>query len=152
MTRPLRGRLDAMLRKTLWLAMVSATLIGCAAGEPYQPLPVSSSKSVIYIYRPSGLLQSTKSQMVTCGHESIEIDSGGYYSFFENSGPVSCSAGENPLVQFEAHPGEEYFIKEVVAPIYSGSKTQLTLVRASIARDEIALCRMQGIAANTSSR
>ena len=125
-------------------------LLGCAQGEPYRPLPAPASKSVIYIYRPSGLLESTKSVMVTCGHESIEIDAGGYYSFTEDSGPISCSAGESSLAQFDAHPGEEYFIKEEIGPIYAGSKPRLTLMRASVARDEISGCRRQGIASKES--
>ena len=39
-----------------------------------------------------------------------------FYEFVEDSGPVSCAVANDPKPQckFDAHAGEQYFIKEVV--------------------------------------
>ena len=127
------------------LAAASIFAAGCGAnGEAYQPRPVPASKSVIYIYRTYTVLSSEAAPMVTCGHESIELLPGGYYSIVEEPGPVMCSAS-GAVQKFEAHPGEEYFIKEDVASALAGGRAQLTIVSAATGHDEIANCRLQGI-------
>jgi hypothetical protein len=83
--------------------------------------------------------------MVTCGHESIELYPGGYYSIVEEPGTITCGAAPGAVQKFEAHPGEEYFIKEDVASTLSGGRAQLTIVSAAVGHDEIANCRLQGI-------
>lgn len=121
------------------------------AGRGVSAAAVPASKSVIYIYRMNALLGTPASPMVTCGHESIEIESGGYYSFIQYSGPVSCSATSESKTEykFDAGPGEQYFVKEEVGPDYLSERTQFKLVSPELARDEIATCRRQGISGTT---
>jgi hypothetical protein len=134
------------LPATLMLVAACVFVAGCGAnGEPYQPRPVPVSKSVIYIYRMYTVLSSDAAPMVTCGHESIELYPGGYYSIVEESGPITCSIANGAVQKFEAHPGEEYFIKEDVASALTGGRAQLTIVSAAVGHDEIANCRLQGI-------
>jgi hypothetical protein len=133
---------------TLMVAATCVFFAGCGAnGEAYTARPVPASKSVIYIYRPYTVLSSDAAPMVTCGHESIELYPGGYYSIVEEGGPITCSvAAAGAAVQkFEAHAGEEYFIKEDVASALQGGRTQLTVVSPAVGHDEIANCRLQGI-------
>jgi len=122
-------------------------LSGCGVnGEEFQPKIPPAEKSVIYIYRPYKILGSGTTPIVTCGSESIEMEPGGFYSFAQEIGPVTCtttqsgSNGANPGLKFDARPGEQYFVKEDM-----NSGTPLTLVNASVGSDEIKDCRRQGI-------
>src|SRR5579863_5880049 len=118
-------------------------LAGCGVqGTEYQPRAVPAEKSIIYIYRPYKILGSGATPLVTCGSESIEMEPGGFYSFMQETGNVTCIAGDDskPGLKFEARPGEQYFIKEDV-----DSGTPLTLVKASVGSEEIKDCRRQGI-------
>lgn len=122
-------------------------LAGCGVnGEEFQPKTPPAEKSVIYIYRPYKILGSGATPIVTCGSESIEMEPGGFYSFAQEIGPVTCTttqSGSNdakPGLKFDARPGEQYFVKEDV-----DSGTPLTLVKASVGSDEIKDCRRQGI-------
>jgi len=127
---------------------VCVLLAGCGVqGEEYQPKPVPAEKSVIYIYRPYKVFGSGAAPMITCGHETIEMEPGGYYSFEQESGPVTCAAANEAKAEykFEARPGEQYFIKEDVDTVTEGGRTHFKLMRADIAADEIKDCRRQGI-------
>ena len=63
--------------RTLTGLLACMMLAGCGAqGEAYQPRSTPASQSVIYIYRPYKLLTSQSIPMVTCGHESIELEPG----------------------------------------------------------------------------
>jgi hypothetical protein len=131
------------------VSVLSIFFSGCSLmGDAYQPQPIPPAKSVIYIYQPPALFKFKDSPMVTCGHESIEIEPGGYYSFVEESGPIECAVAgaAKSEIKFDAHSGEEYFIKEVKG---SSGATQLMQVRPSIAHEEIANCRKQGIHADS---
>jgi len=127
---------------------VCMILAGCGAqGEAYQPMAIPASKSVIYIYRPYKILSWEATPMITCGHESIELERGGYYEFVEDSGPVTCAAatGTNAAYKFDARAGEQYFIKEDVDPVGLGSHVRFSLMDAAVAGDEIKECSRQGI-------
>ena len=84
--------------------------------------------------------------IVTCGSETIEMEPGGFYSFAQEIGPVTCtttqsgSSNATPGLKFDARPGEQYFVREDV-----DSGTPLTLVKASVGSEEIKDCRRQGI-------
>jgi hypothetical protein len=133
---------------TLMAAAMCMFAAGCGAnGDPYQALPVPASKSAIYIYRPYTVLSAEAAPMITCGHESIELYPGGYYSFIEESGPITCGVATDASAvrNFDAPPGEEYFIREDVASALQGGRTQLTVVSSAVGQDEIANCRLQGI-------
>lgn len=117
---------------------------GCGAqGEEYQARPVPAAKSVVYIYRPYKVLGTSAAPMITCGHETIEMEPGGYYAFEQDSGPVTCTAATQAKTEykFDAHPGEQYFIKEDV----DAGAARFTLIDAAVASEEIKDCRRQGI-------
>ncbi|HLX05920.1 MAG TPA: hypothetical protein VKR28_10315 [Candidatus Binatus sp.] len=121
------------------------TIAGCSAqGEAYQPRPTPASQALIYVYRPYGLLSSQSNPMITCGHESIELETSSFYEFLADSGPLTCAATTDNSAQlkFEAHAGEQYFIKEDVA---STGRVQFKLMDADVGRDQIKECGRQGI-------
>jgi hypothetical protein len=123
-------------------------LAGCGAqGEAYQPRSTPASRSVIYIYRPYGLLSSQATPMITCGHESIELEAAGFYEFLADSGPMTCAvATDNPTeLKFDAHAGEQYFIKEIVETSGLTTHARLVMMDADVARDQIKECSRQGI-------
>ena len=126
---------------------VCLALAGCGAqGEPFTPLRPAATKAVIYVYRPYKFLSSQMIPVVTCGHESFELDPGGYYAIKEDPGQVTCAIADSPAqYKFEAHEGEQYYIEEVVDASATGSHARLVLVDASLARDEIKDCSLQGV-------
>ena len=117
-------------------------LAGCGVqGDEYQPRRVSAEKSVVYLYRPFKVLGSSATPLVTCGHESIEMEPGGYYSFDEETGPVVCTAA-GAEYKFDARPGEQYFIREDVD---TSGHVRFKLMDADVGRDQIKECNRQGI-------
>jgi hypothetical protein len=129
------------------IAALCAVLAGCGAqGDSFQPLPPAATKAVVYVYRPYKLLSSQSIPMITCGHESFELDPGGYYAFREDPGQLTCAIeGSAAQYKFEAREAEQYYIEEVVDASATGSHARLVLVDASLARDEIQNCSRQGI-------
>jgi hypothetical protein len=126
--------------KLLLGAALGIALGGCGVfGEPFQPMTVPAQKSVVYIYRPFHIAGYSNVPLVTCGQESVELEPGKYHVFMQESGPVGCSGpGETTaLLNFEAEPGDQYFVKEEVS---AGGKIKFTLVSASAAQPEIASC------------
>ena len=111
-------------------------------GDAYQPKPPPAEKSLIYLYRPYKVLGAGATPVITCGHESIELQAGGFDDFESESGTVVCSAAGEPNSEFkfETHPGERYFIREDVE-----GGTHFTLMKASVGSEEIKDCRLQGI-------
>jgi hypothetical protein len=127
------------------VAVCILMLAGCGVqGDEYQPRRVPAEKSVVYLYRPFKVLGSSATPLVTCGHESIEMEPGGYYSFDEETGPVTCAAA-GAEYKFDARPGERYFIREDVDTVTQGGATHFKLMRADVGEDEIKDCRRQGI-------
>lgn len=124
-------------------------LAGCGVqGEAYQPRPTPAAQAVIYIYRPYELLGSQADPMITCGHESIELEKAGFDEFIADSGPVACSAVGDPGadLKFDAHAGEQYFIREdVVSSGLAGSRVHFKLMNPDVAHDQIKECNRQGI-------
>jgi hypothetical protein len=121
---------------------------GCGAqGEAYQPRSTPASQSVIYIYRPYKLLSSQSVPMVTCGHESIELEAGGFDEFIEDTGTVNCAvAGDTTAaLTFDAHAGEQYFIKQDVETSGLTTHARLILMDTDVGRDQIKECNRQGI-------
>ena len=130
-----------------WIGILACmTLAGCGAqGEAYQPRTATpGSQSVIYLYRPYGILSSQTNPMITCGHDSIELETSGFYEFVADSGPVTCAAATDSAAQlkFDAHAGEQYFIKEDVD---SSGHVRFKLMNADVGRDQIKECNRQGI-------
>ena len=140
MTRTLTGILAAAF---------CTMFAGCGAqGEAYQPRAAPASRSVIYIYRPYGLISSQVNPMIVCGHESIELETAGFYEFIADTGPITCAtpADATAELKFDAHAGEKYFIKEDVASSgVAGSNVHFKLMDAEVGEDEIKECSRQGI-------
>ena len=137
-----------MIRRLTSVLAFSVMLAGCGVqGEAYQPRATPGSKSVIYLYRPYKFLSSQAAPLISCGHESIELESGGFYEFVEDTGPLTCAiAGEaNSEYKFDAHAGERYFIKEEIDA--SGITTHARLIRMDpdVATDELKECSREGI-------
>lgn len=133
--------------KPVLLIALCFALAGCGAqGEAFQPEHGGATKAVIYVYRPYKFLSSQSIPMVTCGHESFELDPGGYYAIKEDPGQVTCAIADSPAqYKFEAHPGEQYYIEEVVDASATGSQARLESVGASRGEDEIKSCSREGI-------
>jgi hypothetical protein len=135
--------------RTLTGILACMMLAGCGVqGEAYQPRPTPAAQAVIYIYRPYELLGSQADPMITCGHESIELDKAGFDEFIADTGPVACSAVNDPGadLKFDAHAGEQYFIREdVVSSGLAGSLVHFKLMNPEVARDQIKDCNRQGI-------
>jgi len=124
------------------------TLAGCGAqGDAYQARPTPASKALIYIYRPYKFLSSQSDPMITCGHESIELEAGGFYEFEEDPGQMTCEVATeaNSGYKFEAHAGERYFIKEEVEAGGLTTHARLVMMDADVGGDEIRECSRQGI-------
>jgi hypothetical protein len=120
-------------------------LAGCGAqGEAYQPSVTPASQALVYVYRPYGLLSSQTNPMITCGHDSIELETSGFYELVADSGPVTCVADTDATAElkFDAHAGEQYFIKEDVD---SSGHVRFKLMDADVGRDQIKECNRQGI-------
>lgn len=85
--------------------------------------------------------------MITCGQESIELEPGGFYEFVADSGPIVCSVASDAAtgLKFDAHLGEQYFVKEVVDADGLTTHTRLVMMDADVARDQIKECSRQGI-------
>jgi nucleoid-associated protein YgaU len=131
--------------RTLIGILACMTLAGCGAqGEAYQPSATPASQSVIYVYRPYGLLSSQTNPMITCGRDSIELETSGFYELVADSGPVTCVAATDTTAElkFDAHAGEQYFIKEDVD---SSGHVRFKLMDADVGRDQIKECSRQGI-------
>jgi hypothetical protein len=121
-------------------------LAGCGAqGDPFQPLRQQASKAVVYVYRPYKVLSSQSIPMITCGHESFELDPGGYYAFRQDPGELTCAIDGTPAqYKFEAREAEQYYIEEVVEASATGSHARLVPVSESRGLDEIQSCSRQG--------
>jgi hypothetical protein len=124
-------------------------LAGCGAqGEQYQPRTTPASQVVIYIYRPYGLLSSQTNPMITCGHDSIELETSGFYEFVADSGTVTCAATTDASAElkFDARAGEQYFIREdVESSGLASGRVRFKLMDADVGRDQISQCNRQGI-------
>jgi hypothetical protein len=123
-------------------------LYGCGPqGESYQSKPTPATKSLIYIYRPYKFLSAQATPMITCGHESFELDAGGFYEFEEDPGTLTCAVATdaNSEYKFDAHASERYFIKEEVDASGLTTRVRLVPMDADVASDEIKECSRQGI-------
>jgi hypothetical protein len=128
-------------------AAVCLALAGCGAqGEAYEPRATPASQSLVYIYRPYTLITSQSIPLVTCGHESVELEPGGFDEFVEDTGTVTCAvAGDTTTLKFEARAGEQYFIKQYVDTSGLHTHVRLILMDVDVGRDEIKECSRQGI-------
>jgi hypothetical protein len=139
MTRALTGILAAA---------VCMILAGCGAqGEQYQRRAIPASQTLVYIYRPYKFLSSQTVPMITCGHESIELDAGGFYEFLDDPGTITCAVAGDKTTEykFDTHAGERYFVREDVESSGLTTSVRFMLKNAAVAEDEIQECSRQGI-------
>ena len=125
-------------------AALAIGFIGCEAqGDNFKHVQLSSNHAVIYVYRPFALTSSALDPEITCGHATIAISSGGYYTFTEEPGTITCSASSDASsrIQFEVRPEAEYFVREVVAPGVTDGGVTLKPVDRAKGLEEIELCR-----------
>jgi hypothetical protein len=132
--------------RILLVMLLAAVVFGCGSvvGQEYQPMPPSASKSVIYIYRPWHFYASGTAPMVTCGQDSVELEAGGYHTFYNDAGPIECSAvgSPNAILKFTADLGRSYYVREEIKP----EGVYLAGVDPDIAKNEITSCRLQSVA------
>ena len=107
-------------------------------------MPPSASKSIIYIYRPWHFYASGTAPMVTCGQDSVELEAGGYHTFYNDAGPIDCSAvgSPNAALKFTADLGRSYYVREEI----KAEGVHLAIVDPDIAKNEITACRLQSVA------
>lgn len=136
--------LSMRISRWVMLSVLAAAIAGCEAqGESFKHVQLSSNRAVIYVYRPFDLTSSALDPEITCGHATIAISSGGYYTFVEEPGIITCSASSDPTsrIQFETRPETEYFIAEVVAPGVKEGRVSLKQMSRATGLDEIESCR-----------
>jgi hypothetical protein len=137
------------------VVILALILAGCSVqGRAYQPEPVPPSVSMVHIYRPYHFYGSLIVPRVSCAQESVSLKPGGYYSYYVNSGPVTCAASTEATSQlkFDAKPGKEYFVREEIVPGNIVGRTHFSLVDPKVARAEIAKCHEQKPASDTDAR
>jgi hypothetical protein len=86
--------------------------------------------------------------MITCGHDSLELEMSGFYEFVTDGGPITCAATTDPSAElkFDARDGEQYFIREdVESSGLASSHVRFKLMDADVGRDQISQCNRQGI-------
>lgn len=110
-------------------------------GDQYRPVTTPAEKAVITIYRPYHVASASETPMLTCGHESIEMDPGRFQTFIDKPGPVVCSAPGSPdQLKFETRAAEQYFVKVEVG---AREHARFTLLSAKDAEPEVAKCTKQ---------
>ena len=115
---------------------------GCAPGHEFTRVQPTSTRAVIYVYRTTDPASSLLDPDITCGHTTVAIVSGGYYTFVEEPGTTACYASSDPSsrIQFETRPETEYFVSEKVAPGLSNGRVTLKQVSNAAGMDEIQGC------------
>ena len=128
--------------KLLFFAALAIGFCGCAPGHSFTHVQPTSTRAVIYVYRATDPVSSNLEPDITCGHTTVSIVSGGYYTFVEEPGTTACYASSDPSshIEFETRPETEYFVSEkVAAGVYAGRVT-LKQVSNATGQDEIQSC------------
>ncbi|MHB8383629.1 MAG: hypothetical protein ACYDC3_14980 [Candidatus Binataceae bacterium] len=121
--------------------IAACMLAGCEVeGPTFKRMARSTTKAIIYVYRPYELIGAGDEPDITCGGATVAIGAGGYHAFVAEPGTIKCSAaiaGSTP-VTFEARPETDYFVREVVSGgLASTSRVTLTAVDRATGFDEI---------------
>jgi len=128
-------------RIVLFIALASGCF-GCAPGHAFTRVQPTSTRAVIYVYRTTDPASSNLEPDITCGHTTVAIVSGGYYTFVEEPGTTACYASSDPSsrIQFETRPETEYFVSENVTPGFTSGRVTLKQVTNAAGMDEIQNC------------
>ncbi len=128
------------------LLAIVALLSGCEVeGQSFRREQLTSNRSVVYVYRPYHLMGAALEPEITCGHSTTAIGAGGYHSFVEAPGEITCYASSDAgsRIAFETRPETEYFIREEVAAGVTEGRVTLTRVDRSTGMDQIESCKVQ---------
>jgi hypothetical protein len=134
---------------TLWILPILLAIACCGCEvetQAFKREPLTSNRSVIYVYRPYSFLSSGETDPdITCGHSTIAIGAGGYHAFVEEPGKKACYANTNDdsRIEFETRPETDYFIREEVSPSVTQGTVTLKQVDRSTGLSEIDSCEMQ---------
>lgn len=128
--------------RLLVVAILAIGCIGCAPGHSFTRKLPNSNQAVVYVYRTTDPISSNLEPDITCGHTTVAIVSGGYYTFVEEPGTIACYASSDPSsrIQFETRPETEYFVSESVAPGVTSGRVTLKQVTNAAGMDEIQSC------------
>ena len=123
----------------LILAIAASCLLGgCASTREttttFTPVPIESSKAVIYIYRESRFVGAANTAEIFINNQHVcRLVNGSYCTHVTEPGPIEIKAlqkvppifvladiisrllGKQPLIEFTADPGREYFLEFNVA-------------------------------------
>jgi hypothetical protein len=129
-------------RIAIALALAAGFLAaGCfAEGTAFKRLPPSSTKAVVYVYRPYHVMGSADDPMLTCGHDTLAIRSGGYHAFVTDPGTITCTTDAGARISFEVRPGQEFFVREDVAIKLGPDTPSLVKVSRGEGMDQISSC------------
>jgi hypothetical protein len=117
------------------LIAFSCFLGGCASTQKttaaFTPVTFESSKAVIYIYRKSRFVGAANNAEIYINEQHVgKLVNGSYCTHVTDPGPIEIKALENvtislniisrllgkqPLIEFTADPGREYFLEFNVA-------------------------------------
>src|SRR5215467_3205361 len=98
--------------KIVLLIALAIGCFGCAPGHEFTRVQPTSTRAVIYVYRKTDPVSSNLEPDITCGHTTVAIVSGGYYTFVEEPGTTACYAASDTSsrIEFETRPETEYFV------------------------------------------
>jgi hypothetical protein len=128
--------------KTISFIALVIGCFGCAPGHEFTRVQPTSTHAVIYVYRTTDPVSSNLEPDITCGHTTVAIVSGGYYTFVEDPGTTACYASSDPSsrIEFETRPEAEYFVSEKVAAGVTNGRVTLKQVSNTTGMDEIQSC------------
>ena len=78
--------------RLLVVAILATGCIGCAPGHSFTRKLPNSNQAVVYVYRTTDPISSNLEPDITCGHTTVAIVSGGYYTFVEEPGTIDQAA------------------------------------------------------------
>jgi hypothetical protein len=125
----------------VFAAVAGLAAAGCfAQGEAFKRVTPGTATAIVYVYRPYHVAGSADDPMVTCGHDTIAIRSGGYHPFIADPGTITCTTDAGARVSFEVRPEREYFVREEVVMKLGPDVPTLVKVAHGEGMDQISSC------------
>jgi hypothetical protein len=121
--------MSSRLYRLCWIALgMSAGLFASCAGRApsarevavAQSFRPSSGKALLYVYRPSSMVQVVQKKHILLNGKSIGVNGSGDFLAVELSpGRYTVTAGSDPI-QLTASPNRLYFIRQAAQTEYRG--------------------------------